>query len=415
MINVLKNFFKKEDVLSKRVANSNFEGEGSDMVFDNSSAEATSNANAAESNINSAASGSSSSNSVGNNYDVQWKKISTPSFSTLDVTVKVLRDLSKEIEDSTLTINEQFKVLASNAMDQSNIVTSVIQKSERLVVDGEEILMQDFYNMFNKAFTGAVEKIMFVAQQSMNMVYSLDDAMSSIKDIESFNSKIQAINKQTNLLSLNATIESARAGEAGKGFAVVADEVRQVSKEINKLSDEMNNKISLVTESVESGYSVLKNVATTDMSENISIKKTLDGLMTALVQQTKDFGDILAGTAEASQEISVVISGMVQKLQFQDKSSQYIESITKSLEHMKELLSSYDKLVESGENNQVIDKYSSNVVIIEEIKKNLNLSELKKSYDEVLIDYGIKLEPEAPIVIEGADGEVSADDDMMLF
>lgn len=40
---------------------------------------------------------------------------------------------------------------------------------------------------------------------------------------------VQAIAKQTNLLSLNSAIEAARAGEAGRGFAVVAEEIKKLA------------------------------------------------------------------------------------------------------------------------------------------------------------------------------------------
>jgi methyl-accepting chemotaxis protein len=221
------------------------------------------------------------------------------------------------------------------------------------------------------------------------MVYSLDDAIAAIKDIESFIGRIQAINKQTNLLSLNATIESSRAGDAGKGFSVVADEVRAVSKQIKHLAEEMYNKIYMVTQSVRDGYDVLKEVAVTDMSENITIKKTLDELVKALVRQTVDFNEILSGTAHNSKKISSVISEMVQKLQYQDKVSQYIANISEAMKFLKAIIQSFEKLLLSQIDNQNLTAYNSELEVQDKIRGFLNLSELKNSYNISLANYGI--------------------------
>ncbi|WP_375549947.1 PAS domain S-box protein [Oceanicaulis alexandrii] len=79
---------------------------------------------------------------------------------------------------------------------------------------------------------------------------AMADVITSGVSISEFVAEIDTIAKQTNLLSLNATIEASRAGDAGRGFAVVAAEVRELSQRAavtaNKISDVVSGNDSQV-------------------------------------------------------------------------------------------------------------------------------------------------------------------------
>ena len=246
--------------------------------------------------------------------------------AALLVVLRTLPSASLLVEKNAMDLSDKFKALAAGAQSQSDVVQQVIDLANNLNYDGQKISLFEFSQMLEQALGHAVSKILYVSKMAISMVYSLDEAIASLTDIEKFTTRIQTINKQTNLLAMNAKIEAARAGEAGYGFNVVANEVRQVSKEVNALSIEMRANIRKVTDSVRKGYATLQEVATTDMSENINAKDKLDKLMHALLTQNASFRSILQGSADASHVLSQTISGMTMIMQFQDRNSQLVHN-----------------------------------------------------------------------------------------
>ncbi|BBF43479.1 methyl-accepting chemotaxis protein [Lachnospiraceae bacterium KM106-2] len=64
--------------------------------------------------------------------------------------------------------------------------------------------------------------------------------------------------KYSNILALNASIESARAGQAGKGFAVVSDEMRKFSKLSTDAAQKINDNLAQMVKSLDEAAEAIK-------------------------------------------------------------------------------------------------------------------------------------------------------------
>ncbi len=105
--------------------------------------------------------------------------------------------------------------------------------------------------------------------------------------IEQFIGIINEIASQTNLLSLNASIEAARAGDAGRGFAVVAEEIRKLAEGSVSAANEIQKVVVEIKKKTESTVMTAKE-AEIEVAEQVkTVNNTMEAFykMNACVEQ----------------------------------------------------------------------------------------------------------------------------------
>lgn len=224
---------------------------------------------------------------------------------TSSQTLAANNEISKAVEDvaegstgmaaSISKINENLLEMSNETKDINASVDEI--KNQTVAVQDSSKIMNDKIKSMQDSSHKMDEGISAISKR-IETVNTTVDKVSNIVSV------IEEISSETNLLSLNASIEAARAGDAGKGFAVVAQEIRVLSDNTNTELENIKQIISSLVEECRYCVQASSTIVEDNAKQKEEIKAVLD-----------EFGSLdeqIQKTAEKADEIEELVTAMIE-------------------------------------------------------------------------------------------------------
>lgn len=224
---------------------------------------------------------------------------------TSSQTLAANNEISKAVEDvaegstgmaaSISKINENLLEMSNETKDINASVDEI--KNQTTAVQDSSKIMNDKIKSMQDSSHKMDEGISAISKR-IETVNTTVDKVSNIVSV------IEEISSETNLLSLNASIEAARAGDAGKGFAVVAQEIRVLSDNTNTELENIKQIISSLVEECRYCVQASGTIVEDNAKQKEEIKAVLD-----------EFGSLdeqIQKTAEKADEIEELVTAMIE-------------------------------------------------------------------------------------------------------
>lgn len=140
----------------------------------------------------------------------------------ISTTIEEVAVMATSLAENVQDVNSKAIDMGNNINEISAEVENLNEHSRGMQEANEKATssMEEVLNSSNKSVE-AVEQISEQIQNTNEAILEINKAVKLILDIAN----------QTELLSLNASIEAAHVGEAGSGFAVVAGEIKNLSEQ----------------------------------------------------------------------------------------------------------------------------------------------------------------------------------------
>jgi len=228
--------------------------------------------------------------------NITAQTVSASAQETMDTTGMLAAASSQQAEqvrETTDKINRMAGSLDGMAK-RSRESSEVAQRSVAIAHNGSQMVQQTIKGM---------DTIRDQIQETSKRIKRLGESSQEIGDIVEL---INGIAEQTNILALNAAIQSASAGGAGRGFAVVADEVQRLAERATNAT----RRIEMLVQNIQA-----------DTSEAVVSMESTTSEVVAGAEKAEDAGEALKRIESVSKDLSALIEDISGESQLQSETA----------------------------------------------------------------------------------------------
>lgn len=268
-----------------------------------------------------------------------------------------IRQAIDELSKTAVSLAENVQSVNTSMMEMGNNVTAIHSETVTLNENSDKMdhANRNASESMNLVLTSShtssaiIEEMIVQVKATNEAIASISKAVELISDITS----------QTNLLSLNASIEAARAGQAGRGFAVVATEIKQLADQssqgaaaIKNIADdilEKSNKSVELTErmrtlaekeqadigSAKTGFDTLSQIIEANVATAGTIAektKNLEELKQTIINNITELSAISEENAASNEEVTANVSSIAESIDRISEDTGMIKKVSAALE-----------------------------------------------------------------------------------
>ena len=268
-----------------------------------------------------------------------------------------IRQAIDELSKTAVSLAENVQSVNTSMMEMGNNVTAIHSETVTLNENSDKMdhANRNASESMNLVLTSShtssaiIEEMIVQVKATNEAIASISKAVELISDITS----------QTNLLSLNASIEAARAGQAGRGFAVVATEIKQLADQssqgaaaikniVDDILEKSNKSVELTermrtlaekeqadTGSAKTGFDTLSQIIEANVATAGTIAektKNLEELKQTIINNITELSAISEENAASNEEVTANVSSIAESIDRISEDTGMIKKVSAALE-----------------------------------------------------------------------------------